>query len=59
MLSEEGTVTAVAMTPDAYQELGSLPAITGTTWNTLALSGRILLVRNGEQAACIELPERR
>jgi hypothetical protein len=31
-------------------------AIDGKSWNTPALAGRYLLVRNAEEAACYELP---
>ena len=34
-------------------------ALEGKTWNNLALSGNRLLIRNGEEAACYELPVRK
>jgi outer membrane protein assembly factor BamB len=58
VLSETGEVILVEVSPKAYRELASLPAIEGVTWNNPALSGSLLLVRNGEQAACMELPLR-
>jgi outer membrane protein assembly factor BamB len=56
--SEEGRVALVEAKPDAFRELTSFQALNpGTTcWNPLALSGRLLLVRNNREAACYELP---
>ncbi len=53
---EDGNVFLVAMTPEAHEELGQFPALDGKTWNNPALVGRLLLVRNAEEAACYELP---
>lgn len=58
VLSEEGELILAEATPEKYHELASMKAIEGVTWNTPALSGNILLVRNGEQAAAFELPLR-
>ncbi len=55
-LSEGGEVVLVEATPKAYHELGSFQAIEGVTWNNPAISGKYLLVRNAEEAACYELP---
>ncbi|HMP07109.1 MAG TPA: PQQ-binding-like beta-propeller repeat protein [Lacipirellulaceae bacterium] len=55
-LSEEGELVLLEATPAKYRELASLPALEGVTWNNPALAGRLLLVRNAEQAACFELP---
>jgi len=55
--SEEGRLALVEASPEAYRELGSLQVLEGKCWNNPALAqGRYLLVRNGEQAACYELP---
>lgn len=54
--SEAGDVSLVELTPEEYRELARMAAIEGKTWNNPALYGRYLLVRNGEQAACFELP---
>ncbi len=54
--AESGEVFLVATTPDEHRELGQLAALEGKTWNDPVLYGRYLLVRNGEQAACFELP---
>ncbi|HTN77540.1 MAG TPA: PQQ-binding-like beta-propeller repeat protein [Pirellulaceae bacterium] len=55
---EDGDVALVAASPESLQELGRFPALEGQTWNTLCLFGKYLLVRNGEEAACYELPLR-
>jgi outer membrane protein assembly factor BamB len=52
---EEGEVALVQATPGAFQEVARLQAIHGISWNTPALSGTKLLVRNSEEAACFEL----
>jgi outer membrane protein assembly factor BamB len=58
VLSEAGELILVEASPKKYHELASLQAIEGVTWNNPALSGPLLLIRNGEQAACFELPLR-
>jgi hypothetical protein len=58
VLSEAGEIILVEASPTKYRELASLQAIEGVTWNNPALSGPLLLVRSGEQAACFELPLR-
>jgi outer membrane protein assembly factor BamB len=55
---KSGEVVLVEASPRKYRELASLPALEGVTWNNPALSGPYLLVRNAEQAACLELPLR-
>ncbi len=54
--AESGDVALVEAKPEKYRELTRFPAIKGISWNTPALSGRKLLVRNDEEAACYELP---
>ncbi|MCA9238498.1 MAG: PQQ-like beta-propeller repeat protein [Planctomycetales bacterium] len=56
VLTEEGEVVLVATDPKKYEELASLPAIEGVTWNNPTLVGDRLLVRNAEWAACFQLP---
>lgn len=55
-LGEDGVLHLVAAEPTGFQELGEFPVLEGQTWNNLCLFGRRLLVRNGQQAACYELP---
>jgi outer membrane protein assembly factor BamB len=56
--SESGQVVLMAADPRGPEELASLPALEGKTWNNPCLYGRFLLVRNAEQAACYELAPR-
>lgn len=54
--SEPGEVMLCSVTPEAYQEVGRLPALSSKTWNHPVLAGRYLLVRNDQEAVCYELP---
>jgi outer membrane protein assembly factor BamB len=54
--SEPGPVFLASARPDAYEELGQIPALSGKTWTHPTLAGRYLLVRNALEAACYELP---
>ncbi|NCY03159.1 MAG: hypothetical protein EBX36_09695, partial [Planctomycetia bacterium] len=54
--AEPGEVVLVEASPRGHAVRGRLAAISGQTWNNLCLSGRRLLVRNAEEAACYELP---
>ncbi|MFQ5350044.1 MAG: PQQ-binding-like beta-propeller repeat protein [Thermoanaerobaculia bacterium] len=57
VLAESGELFLVEATPEKRNHvLGSFQAIEGKTWNTFALSGSRLLVRNGREAAAYELP---
>jgi outer membrane protein assembly factor BamB len=56
ILSEKGEVALVAADPARHRELGRFKAIEGKTWNHPVLAHGRLFVRNGEEAACYELP---
>jgi outer membrane protein assembly factor BamB len=56
VISESGELVLLAADPKKYRELAKLQAIEGVTWNNPAISGKYLLVRNAEEAACFELP---
>jgi outer membrane protein assembly factor BamB len=56
VVSEDGRVALVEANPDRFVELTSFQAIEGLTWNNPCLYGKLLLVRNGQEAACYELP---
>jgi outer membrane protein assembly factor BamB len=56
VLAETGEVALVAADEHAYRELARVEGIYGQTWNNPALAGSLLLLRNAEQAACLELP---
>jgi outer membrane protein assembly factor BamB len=53
---EPGDVVLVELSPDRLIERGRIPALSDKTWNNLCLFGNLLLVRNGVEAACYELP---
>jgi len=54
--AESGDVALVQATPDGHRELARLDALEGKTWNSPALAGHHLMVRNDREAACYELP---
>lgn len=54
--AENGEVVLVQPDPARLIELGRIAALTGKTWNNLALAGKHLLVRNDHEAACYALP---
>ena len=56
VLSEEGEVALVELSPAKENILARFQAIDGITWNMPALAGKHLLVRNAREAACYELP---
>ncbi|BBO33110.1 hypothetical protein PLANPX_2722 [Lacipirellula parvula] len=56
VISESGELVLLAADAKKYRELAQVQAIEGITWNNPAISGRYLLVRNGQEAACFELP---
>ena len=54
--TESGDVVLVEPNPERYIEHARFTALTGKTWNTPALAGNYLLVRNAREAACYQLP---
>jgi outer membrane protein assembly factor BamB len=56
VLSEEGELHLVELNPEELVVHGSLSVLHGKTWNNLCLYGKHLLVRNGQEAACLLLP---
>ncbi len=55
VLTESGEVVLVEPNPESHKELARFTALTGRTWNTPALAGSYLLVRNDREAACYQL----
>jgi outer membrane protein assembly factor BamB len=56
VLTEEGEVALVEAKPEKHNELARFKAIEGKTWNHPVVANGKLFVRNGEEAACYELP---
>lgn len=59
ILSEEGVLVLLEADPQHFRELASMPVISDVSWNTIALSGKRLLLRNSKEAACVLLPVER
>lgn len=55
VLAETGEVALVKAVPDAFTEVTRFQAINGKTWNNHAIWKGLLLVRNGDEAACYDL----
>jgi outer membrane protein assembly factor BamB len=56
LMSEAGEIVLVEATPERPNHvLGRFQALEGMCWNTIALAGRYLLVRNAAEAACYEV----
>ena len=56
VLSEKGEIVLVEATAERPNHvLGRFQALEGKCWNTIALSGPYLLVRNAGEAACYKL----
>ena len=55
VLSGEGDLALVKATPERFQELARLPAISGKTWNHPAIADGRLFVRNAAEMACYQI----
>ncbi len=55
--TEPGDVVIGKLGPEGFAESGRIPALSSMTWNTPALAGRVLLVRNDVEASAWLLPE--
>ncbi len=56
VLTEYGDLVLIELSSERLIERERITAFEGKTWNNLCLFGNLLLVRNGEEAACFELP---
>lgn len=56
VLTEYGDLVLIELSSERLIERGRMPVLEGKTWNNLCLFGNLLLVRNGTEAACLELP---
>ena len=54
--TEEGEIALVEANPERHVELARIPVVSGRAWNTPALAGPYLLLRNDREAVCLELP---
>ncbi len=54
-LTEKGEVILSSVSPDGYEELGSVQALSGKTWNHPVFANGNLFVRNGAEMVCYEL----
>lgn len=54
--TESGALVLVEARPEKMNEVAKLPVLGDVSWNTAALSGNRLLMRNSDEAACILLP---
>lgn len=55
ILAESGELVVVKAVPDQFTEVARFQAINGRTWNNPVLWKGLLLVRNGDEAACYDL----
>jgi outer membrane protein assembly factor BamB len=53
--TERGDVVLVKATPQSHQEVARFSAVEGKTWNTPAIDGGRLLVRNTREMACYRI----
>jgi len=56
--TEPGSVALVEAIPAEYREVAKLNALNAKTWNTPALAGEFLLVRNDQEAVCYVVRKR-
>lgn len=55
LMAESGDLVLLRPEPDALKELARFPVFDSKTWNPIALSQDLLLVRNDVEAACLRL----
>ena len=53
--AEDGYLAMVRASPEGFEELSRIDALTSMTWNPPTLAGRYLLVRNDKEAICFKL----
>jgi outer membrane protein assembly factor BamB len=55
ILAEDGTLAAVAASPNEFNELARVPVLEGKTWNHPGFARGKLFVRNDREAACLDI----
>lgn len=55
LMAESGELVLLRPTPEAPNELARFRVFSAKTWNPLALSGDLLLVRNDQEASCLQV----
>ncbi len=55
VVSEKGELVLVRATPEKHEELGTIQALGGKTWNHPVVVANRLYLRNAEEAVCYEL----
>jgi outer membrane protein assembly factor BamB len=58
VVNSEGVVMLIAADPGEFKELARFPVFNDKTWNTPALAGDQLFLRNQRLIACVKLPRR-
>jgi outer membrane protein assembly factor BamB len=53
--AEDGHLALVKATPEAWQEVGMVPALSDKTWNHPVIANGRLFVRNGSELVCFQL----
>ena len=59
VVTDQGEIVLLAADASGPRELGRLEVFDYKTWNTPALAGNQLFLRNERDMACVELPERK
>jgi outer membrane protein assembly factor BamB len=59
VVSERGDLVLLRATPERLEELATIPALNGKTWNHPVVVGDRLYLRNAEEAVCYQLQPRR
>ncbi len=54
--TERGPVLTGSVSREGFTETGRIEALSSMTWNPPTLAGRVLLIRNDQEAACYLLP---
>src|SRR5678816_2480261 len=56
LMAENGEIVLLEPNPSEERELARFKVFNAKTWNPPALAGELLLVRNDQEAACLQLP---